>query len=283
MPESMVSVIVPVYNGARYLKESVETALAQTHENLQIIIINDGSTDGSGEIAEELRRTDDRVIVVHQENRGLSAARNTGLDYVEGEFVNFLDADDWLFENKIEVQLAALTEAPDYGLAYSDYVKRHESEEFQVARGIPPLPFPRLLVYRNWFAPMVPLVRTSLIKEVGQFDTSMRASEDWDYWFRCAQHTEFLYVPGILAAYRLHDSQMTKDRSRMVEGQQKFASKHLRSDPSQLRAFRTYHHMSNARHAKATGQFWRCLSELSKFMLNAQSYQEARFVWRMPP
>ena len=92
------SVIVPAYNAAEYLEKCVSSVLQQTRENLEVIVVNDGSTDRTPELCEQLRNKDSRVRVIHKENGGLSSARNLGLEAATGEYVFFLDADDWLSE-----------------------------------------------------------------------------------------------------------------------------------------------------------------------------------------
>ncbi len=92
--EPRISIVVPVYNVKEYLQECVESLCGQTYRELEIILVDDGSTDGSGEKCDELARQDDRIRVVHRPNGGLSAARNTGLEYVSGEYVGFVDSDD---------------------------------------------------------------------------------------------------------------------------------------------------------------------------------------------
>ena len=110
MKNSLVSVIVPVFNVAPYLKEALESIINQTYRKLEIIVINDGSTDGSREICDKYAEQDSRIHVIHQENRGLSVARNTGLDQSTGEVIAFLDPDDAFCPNMIEKLLEAMIE-----------------------------------------------------------------------------------------------------------------------------------------------------------------------------
>ena len=104
----IISVIVPVYNTAPYLPECIRAILAQTYENLEILLIDDGSTDGSGQICEEFARRDSRIRCIRQENRGLSAARNRGLDAARGQYISFVDSDDTVAPAMLEKLLAAL-------------------------------------------------------------------------------------------------------------------------------------------------------------------------------
>ena len=105
--EPLVSVIIPVYNVLSYLREALDSVINQTYKNLEILIVDDGSTDGSGDVCDEYL-SDPRVIVIHQENKGLSGARNTGLDRMTGEYVAFLDSDDAFMPEMIEKMLDAM-------------------------------------------------------------------------------------------------------------------------------------------------------------------------------
>ena len=98
-----ITIIVPIYNVEKYIKESIESAINQTYKNLEIILVDDGSTDSSGKICDIYKQRDKRVIVVHQKNKGLSGARNTGLDLATGKYIMFLDPDDMLELNACEV------------------------------------------------------------------------------------------------------------------------------------------------------------------------------------
>ncbi len=108
--DSLVSVIIPVYNVRPYLDEAIESVLHQTYTNLEIILVDDGSADGSGEICDQYAKRDPRIIIVHQNNRGLSAARNTGLDRATGDIVSFLDPDDAFCPDMIQILLKKMKE-----------------------------------------------------------------------------------------------------------------------------------------------------------------------------
>lgn len=103
--QPMVSIIVPVYNVARYVEKCILSATAQTHRNIEVIVINDGSTDNCGEILSALAKKDDRIILINQKNAGVSSARNAGLNIARGEYVIFVDGDDWLSEDCVEYML----------------------------------------------------------------------------------------------------------------------------------------------------------------------------------
>jgi glycosyltransferase EpsH len=110
MQDTMISVIIPVYNVEQYLHECMESIINQTHHALDIILIDDGSTDNSGKICDEYAAKDDRIVVVHQENQGLAGARNCGIGLAKGEYVIFVDSDDWIDLDTCEQFLKALVE-----------------------------------------------------------------------------------------------------------------------------------------------------------------------------
>ena len=99
----LISVIIPVYQVVPYLKQCIESIINQTYSNLEIILIDDGSTDESGKICDQYADTDNRINVVHQENKGLSASRNKGIELANGEYLSFIDSDDWVDQRFIDV------------------------------------------------------------------------------------------------------------------------------------------------------------------------------------
>jgi glycosyltransferase involved in cell wall biosynthesis len=280
----LVSVVMPVYNAAAYLETAIRSVMAQTHADVELLAVDDGSTDASRDLLDDLAAREPRLRVFHGENAGPSAARNVALAAANGAYVAFLDADDWFLPEKLNVQIAALEARPDVDLVYSDYREHDDAtgREHDVARGVPPVTMAELLVYRPWFAPMAPLLRRRLVDRVGFFDASLRAAEDWDYWYRCVHHTEFLYAPAVVGVYRLHGTQATKDRERMRRAHLRFAQKHFAGDLRRRRSSLAYFHLSEAKHAKGRGDLPAVAAHLARYVLNLHSWREARLVWRLP-
>jgi len=239
-----VSVVVPCFNAKQYVDEALGSVRNQTYSALDIIAVNDGSTDETPKLLERQAECDPRVRLVHQANRGLPAARNAGLRQARGEFVCFLDADDVLLPDKIEKQVRYLRDNPSTDLVYSDYLIGDDRLEWTglVAARMPRCELIEAYARKNWFAPMVPLLRRRLIERVGEFDETLRASEDWDYWIRCAEAGGiFGYLPGPIAIYRTHASQMHNDSARMFANGKRVLNKHFRSTRLYRRALASFY------------------------------------------
>ena len=98
----LVSIVVPIYNVEKYLSKCIDSLISQTYKNLEIILVNDGSTDQSGEIAQQYAKQDSRIRYIVQKNKGLGGARNTGLEYAKGNYILFIDSDDYIRNNMVE-------------------------------------------------------------------------------------------------------------------------------------------------------------------------------------
>ena len=131
----LVSVIIPVYNVGEYLQTCIDSVKRQTYKDLQIILVDDGSTDGSGLICDKAAKEDDRIRVIHRTNGGLSAARNSGIEEANGEYICFIDSDDWVDESFVE-RLYQLAEKDNADVAACGYY-RTDSEEEAADRAIP--------------------------------------------------------------------------------------------------------------------------------------------------
>lgn len=179
---SKISIIIPVYNCRDYLEKCVRSVLAQTHTELQLILVDDGSTDGSEAICDALGAEDDRILVIHQKNAGVSAARNAGLDAATGEYVGFVDADDYIVAETYQTALCACADCDivmwDAITVWSD--GRKEEDTIPVLKGDCVLERsdwnPELLSYMAgavWRC----LYRTDLLKDV-RFPLGIKLSED---------------------------------------------------------------------------------------------------------
>ena len=203
----LVSIIVPCHNGARFLAEALDSALAQTHPAIEVIVVDDGSIDDTPAV---LGRYAGRVRVLRQPNRGPSAARNAALEVARGDYVAFLDADDRFLHEKIARQAALLDARPDIGLVYSDWRFIDEDGRVLPGEGRPRgegdlLP---ALLLGNPIHPLAAVVRRALLAEVGGFDESLRGCEEWDLFLRLSRRgMRWASVEAVLGEYRVHPAQ----------------------------------------------------------------------------
>ena len=234
-----VSLVIATFNHARLLGEALDSALAQTLRGVDVVVVDDGSTDDTPAV---LARYGTSVRVVRQPNRGLAAARNAGIAAARGTSLAFLDADDVIAPTKLAEQLAALEQAPGVGWTYCDTMiettatgeKMTASERFGYgARTLDGWLFPEL-VRGNFIPAIAPLVRRSLIDAAGGFGESLTALEDWDLWLRIALLAEARYTPAVLATYRVQVGGMSEDRGRMDRNRFRVVDKLHRMRPAAL-------------------------------------------------
>ena len=205
----LVSTIIPVYNRPQMLLDAVKSVLAQTYQPIEVIIVNDGSTDETGRVADELAANHHALIrVLHVSNGGPGQAREAGRKAAQGEFIQYLDSDDLLLPRKFEVQVAALRDHPECGIAYGMTLFGRVGED------PPRMPhkgtgqqhdylFPALLLDR-WWSTNTPLHRRSLCDEIGPW-RDLWNEEDWEYEARAAAlWTRLCFCHNFLSATRSH-------------------------------------------------------------------------------
>lgn len=228
---SKVSIITPVYNRVTWLRESLESALNQTHSEIELVLIDDGSTTDD---AEKIAASYSNVRYFWQPNQGLGPARNKGLTLSSGEFLVFLDDDDWLAPEAIAEKLHYLQEDSSLGVAYSDLylVDRDNSiiGRYYAHRKEPP-PSGDLymeLLPSNFIPPASMLWRRAIIEEVGGFP-DWSGAEDWLLLIRVAEKTQFKYVDKVHGGYRIHDTNMTRIIGQQTRGYTKVQDEVLHS------------------------------------------------------
>jgi glycosyltransferase involved in cell wall biosynthesis len=215
-PASSVSVVMPCYNGLPYLPQALDSAMAQTHRPVEIVVVDDGSKDDSAACvrAYALKHPDANLRLIQQANAGEPAARNTGIRAAVGEWVAMLDTDDWWDPRKLELQVQAAQEAgPDCVLVHTGFI-RHFPDGKVVpwdmtgsARRVGWCT-ERLLEPASIGHPSI-MVRRAALEKIGGYDPSFRQSCDIDLYFRLSAVGTFAFVPRHLLHYRMHAKQMS--------------------------------------------------------------------------
>lgn len=209
---ALISIIIPSYNHARFVSQAVDSALAQTLTAIEVIVVDDGSTD---ETQSMLSKYKGRINYIYQHNQGLSAARNTGFRAAQGDYLLFLDADDLIPANKLELQSLYLRTRPDRGLVYSgwQYIDENGMQEFGEMRPNKQGKVLKDLLRRDFFFPCgAALTRRECFDRVGLFDEALKAAEDMDMWVRiAAAGFTFGYVNEILFSYRIVKGSMSRN------------------------------------------------------------------------
>jgi GT2 family glycosyltransferase/Tfp pilus assembly protein PilF len=215
----LVSVIVPTYNRPDMLVDTLKSILAQTYRNFEIIVVNDCGLDVAG-IVDWLNKEGNITYVRHGRNRGLAAARNTGIRLARGKYLAYLDDDDLFHPNHLET-LATFLESSDYQVAYTDALRAHQVKEHgryaTVSRDVPySHDFnPDLLIVANQFPVLCLLHEKSCLENAGLFDESLTTHEDWDLWIRLSLYYKFFHIKKVTCEFtwRQDGSTMTNQRA----------------------------------------------------------------------
>ena len=207
---TQVSVIIPSYNQARFVAPTVESVLAQTYPDVEIIVVDDGSTDDTRAVLDTYRG---RIRTIHQGNRGLAGARNTGFHASRGDYLLFLDSDDVIQPDKLASHVSFLDAERSFGLSYSAWQQVNE-DGTQVLGEVRPNKQGQVLIEllrrEFFFFASTAVIRREWLERVGLFDESLEWSEDADLWLRLARSgCAFGYLDQPLLRYRIHDGSMT--------------------------------------------------------------------------
>jgi glycosyltransferase involved in cell wall biosynthesis len=225
MTKPTVSVITPAYNMERYISETINSVLSQTFTDFEYLIINDGSTDNTLEIAKSFALKDSRIRIISQQNSGLAAACNTGIKNAQGEYVSFIDADDIWHPSKLMVQLQQIQSlSPEFGAVFcwselidtqSQPIGRKQTptvgayNSFSLLKGNCP-PGNRSCL----------LIRQQCFTEVGLFDEKISGADDFEMWLRitCSSQYPYFYAfSDVLTMYRVGEGRISSQRQKMLD------------------------------------------------------------------
>jgi glycosyltransferase involved in cell wall biosynthesis len=271
----MVSVIIPAYNSARWIAATLESVRAQKRENVEVIVVDDGSADGTAELVE---REFPEVNLVRTPNRGASQARNLGTSLARGEFIQYLDADDLLVAGKINAQVDAL-ERTGADVAYGDWQKLMPSPEAfvlgeVVARAIEG--DPEIALFLDfWCPPAAYLFRRDIVDRVGGWNLGLPVIQDARFALDCAlRGGKFVYCQGLMAHYRVHQGDslsrqspiaFNRDCYRNAQDVEAWWRDHGGVYPTRRRALtRCYSQVARAAHAHDPETFEAVCSDLER-------------------
>jgi glycosyltransferase involved in cell wall biosynthesis len=227
MPE--VSIIIPCHNHAHYLPMAVNSVLAQTFPDWEAIIVDDGSTDDTAAVAAQV--TDPRVRYLYQENRGLSAARNTGIRAAQGQYLAFLDSDDEWEPRFLEAckALLAASETIAAVVTLARFIDENGAALPRLGgQVLRPEGFRSRLIEGGFFPVHAVLVRAKAVRRAGLFDETLTSAEDWDLWLRItAEDGVMLSIPEPLARYRVSVGSMSTNATRMHANRIAVLTKHF--------------------------------------------------------
>lgn len=214
-PRLKVSIVLPVYNGAQYLRESIESCLNQTHRNLQLVIVDDCSTDETPEIIKEYAKRDRRIVSIRNKtNLHLPGALNVGFRHSTGHLLSWTSHDNCYAPGAIEALVRQLCSAPDVGLVYSAF--RHIDERGRVDPRIVYLPPPWFLPSVNSVGPCF-LYRRAVYEAIGDYNEKVEYQEDYEYWLRVSKRFRLMRLHVPLYYYRRHPESMSAKRKEHPE------------------------------------------------------------------
>ena len=211
MKKPLISVIMPVYNEEKTVKKAVESVLKQTYRKIELIIIDDASTDSTPKIVSELAKEDDRIVMLRNSvNRGITYSLNRGLRKASGKYIARIDGDDWYHPRKLELQMTFLEERRDYGIVGTFYVLlTRDKMALKVSLPITHEEILRQLAYRNAFAHSSIMVRKDILDAVGYYDERYEYAQDYDLYFRILSISKGYNIPKYLL-FRRSKSQNRK-------------------------------------------------------------------------
>jgi glycosyltransferase involved in cell wall biosynthesis len=211
----LISIVIPSYNQAKYIAYNLDSILAQTYSNFEVIFIDDGSKDNTAEILKSYTEKDSRIKYFYQNNSERAVARSHGISKAAGKYLCLVDSDDTWLPHKLETQLAVMENDPEIVLCYAP-VNRIDPENKPLKNaarqqeGYSGLIYKHLLM-RNFIPSVTPMIKASVLKNIGEQVTDFIPYEDWDFWLRLSRCGKFHHIKEALGNYRLHPQQSVKN------------------------------------------------------------------------
>jgi glycosyltransferase involved in cell wall biosynthesis len=234
----LVTIITPTYNREAFLPAAIESVLAQTYKNFEFIIVDDGSEDNSRKLIESYAEKDSRIKYLYQENQRQSVARNYALSVAKGDFICFLDSDNYWPNDKLEKSLKAFADHPDADIVYGDCItideqgnELHRNNMRRYSGRIA-----GLLLKDNFISMNTTMTRRKCFDEMGGMSGKRRVADDYDLWLKFSARYTFQYIPEFLAYYRVMENQISTNKKLRFETNESIIQDFLAAYPNAVTA-----------------------------------------------
>lgn len=237
LSKPLVSVVISTYNYAKYLPTAVKSVLNQTYKNLEIIIVNDGSTDNTDEVIAPYLK-DERIKYIKQKNAGQASAKNCGIKNTSGDYIAFLDADDYWRSDKLEKQLNVFTNDNAVGVVYSGLKFINPNNEIDNSIILPQMYSGHILqelFIDNFIGFSTAVVKKECFDKVGCFDVNLPMAIDWDLWLRIACFYKFEYANEHLLYYRYGHANMSRNTEKRIQCSDFVMERFLKENQNKLK------------------------------------------------
>jgi len=220
----LVSIVIPVYNGEKYVHEAIDSVLAQTYPHIELIVVNDGATDRTPDILNSYK---ERICIINKENGGVATALNAGIQNAKGEYIGWLSHDDLFLPKKIESQIRFLLTHPNFEICYSDYAI--SGPDGNIIKNVNTAWYPRDQIIKHMFGGVyihgsTIFLRKSCFDVVGLFNREYPNTQDVDMWIRLSECYEMGRVPEVLMISRRHAKQGSRNYAYQLACEQSFFS-----------------------------------------------------------
>lgn len=288
MKNPTVSIIMPAYNHAAYIGAAINSALGQTWQDFELIVVDDGSTDATRKIVNGI---DSRVRYLCQENGGQGRARNTGIAHARGRYICFLDDDDLWEKDYLASVMSVFERHPGIDALYCGFqLMSNIGQQLpqRSTRVVAPELMYDSLIDGGWFPPLVVTVRKNCLETLGPLDESLRGHDDWDMWLRLASRHVFFGIPDILAHYRVHNGGLSADTEHMLRDHKMAVAKHFGPEigdwntwsETKRRAYSAAYrlagitHLSSSQHERGNAYLRRAFELYPKLVLSLDVFYE---------
>ncbi len=207
-----VSIIISTFNRSSLLKQAIQSVYSQTFQDWELIIVDDGSTDETKKMIHDYANLDSRIIPVSQSNKGISASRAKGIEFVTGQYIASLDDDDVYVPQKIEAQFDYLEKNPSVGLVYSYVNMVDENKTILLQWPVTPAQTFFELLHDNTIPTNSCLIRKECFERLGSFRKDFKGSDDYEMWLRISKHYRIKFLPIVIGIYRWHDHNMSHNK-----------------------------------------------------------------------